>query len=233
MVRISALHRHSRLGAVLAAASAAVAFLGLVATFSPGNSGHSGHIAVGAVGASPGPTANIPPDEGVALVPLDPSGSRSPSASRPDPAAIGTSAGTGAGTGADGTDASHASAIPTTGADAPQSSPSAPGGPSVPAKPAHLIVSAVERTPEDVRWCERVTVTFRNTGDRAATSGAVVFGTHIIDAFGIDWATVGTDEPVPVPITGGAKREKAWEVCVDAWRVPLGMHIETQDVSLA
>jgi hypothetical protein len=35
---------------------------------------------------------------------------------------------------------------------------------------------------------------------------------------------------VPVPVKGGGK--KTWEICVDAWRVPLGRHIETQDVSL-
>jgi hypothetical protein len=77
-----------------------------------------------------------------------------------------------------------------------------------------------------------VTVTFHNTGDRAAESGTVTFGTHIIDALSVDWATVETAEPVPVPVAGGEREEKTWEVCVDAWRVPLGMHIETQDVSL-
>jgi hypothetical protein len=36
-----------------------------------------------------------------------------------------------------------------------------------------------------------------------------------------------------VPVEGGAKKEKTWEICVDAWRVPLGMHVETQDVRLS
>jgi hypothetical protein len=73
-------------------------------------------------------------------------------------------------------------------------------------------------------------VTFTNTGDKAATTGTVTFGTHIIGALGIDWATIDTEKPVPVK--GGGKKEKTREICVDAWRVPLGMHIETQDVSL-
>jgi hypothetical protein len=44
---------------------------------------------------------------------------------------------------------------------------------------------------------------------------------------------VETDEAVPVPVEGGEKKEKTWEICVDAWRVPLGMHVETQDVRLS
>ena len=34
------------------------------------------------------------------------------------------------------------------------------------------------------------------------------------------------------PIAAGARTERTWTVCVDAWRVPLGMHIETRDVSV-
>ena len=63
-------------------------------------------------------------------------------------------------------------------------------------------------------------------------SGTVTFGTHIIGALGIDWATVESAEKLPAPIAPGAREEKTWTVCVDAWRVPLGMHVETRDVSV-
>jgi hypothetical protein len=76
-------------------------------------------------------------------------------------------------------------------------------------------------------------VTFTNTGGQPATTGTVTFDTHIIGLLGIDWATVETDQAVPVPVKGGEKKEKTWEICVDAWRVPLGMHVETQDVRLS
>jgi hypothetical protein len=99
--------------------------------------------------------------------------------------------------------------------------------------PARLAVSGPTRAASDVRWCEYVTVAFTNTGGQPATTGTVTFGTHIIGLLGIDWATVETDEAVPVPVEGGEKKEKTWEICVDAWRVPLGMHVETQDVRLS
>lgn len=83
----------------------------------------------------------------------------------------------------------------------------------------------------DRRWCEKVTVEFRNTGGSAVTSGTVAFATHIIGALGIDWATIESTQPLPAPIAAGAVKKKAYTVCVDAWRVPLGMHIETQDVT--
>jgi hypothetical protein len=95
-----------------------------------------------------------------------------------------------------------------------------------------LSVSDVSRVPADQRWCEKVTVHFRNTGGTAARSGTVTFGTHIIGSLGIDWATIGSTGTLPAPIAAGAKKDGTWTVCVDAWRVPLGMHIETRDVSV-
>ena len=89
------------------------------------------------------------------------------------------------------------------------------------------------RTADADRWCEKVTVTFTNTGGRPVTAGTVTFGTHIIGGLGIDWATIDTAKPVPVPLAGGASRTASWDLCVDAWRVPLGMHIETRDVTLS
>lgn len=88
------------------------------------------------------------------------------------------------------------------------------------------------REPADERWCERVTVAFHNTGGTAVRSGTVTFGTHIIGALGIDWGTIESTEGLPAPIAAGARKEQTWTVCVDAWRVPLGMHVETRDVSV-
>lgn len=77
-----------------------------------------------------------------------------------------------------------------------------------------------------------MTLALRNSGGSAVRSGTVTFGTHVIDALGIDWATRESTVALPVPIAAGARKEKTWTVCVDAWRVPLGMHIETRDVSV-
>ena len=88
------------------------------------------------------------------------------------------------------------------------------------------------RKATDQRWCEDVTLGFRNSGGTAVRSGTVTFGTHIIGALGIDWATIGSTEPLPVPVAANGRKDKSWTVCVDAWRVPLGMHIETRDVSV-
>ncbi|WP_317633478.1 hypothetical protein [Streptomyces sp. HUAS TT20] len=77
-----------------------------------------------------------------------------------------------------------------------------------------------------------MTVTFHNSGGTAVRSGEVTFGTHIIGALGIDWATIGSTEDLPAPIEAGARKKHTWTVCVDAWRVPLGMHIETRDAAV-
>ncbi|WP_343244786.1 hypothetical protein [Streptomyces sp. SID14478] len=91
-------------------------------------------------------------------------------------------------------------------------------------------------TPElkgtDKRWCQDVTLALRNSGGSAVRSGTVTFGTHIIGGLGIDWATIESTEKLPVPIAAGAETKKTWTVCVDSWRVPLGMHLETRDVSV-
>ncbi|MET9734217.1 hypothetical protein ABZZ79_27305 [Streptomyces sp. NPDC006458] len=89
-----------------------------------------------------------------------------------------------------------------------------------------------ERKAAAERWCEKVTLEPRNTGGTAVRSGTVTFGTHIIGALGVDWGTVESAEELPAPIAPGAREERAWTVCVDAWRVPLGMHVETRDVSV-
>ncbi|MEU5578324.1 hypothetical protein ABZ791_19700 [Streptomyces huasconensis] len=107
-----------------------------------------------------------------------------------------------------------------------------PGPAKPPSGPASLGVGTPEREPAAKRWCEKVTVTFRNTGGSPVRSGTVTFGTHIIGALGVDWATIKSTEKLPVPIEAGRKKTETWPICVDAWRVPLGMHIETRDVSV-
>ncbi|MFF0505567.1 hypothetical protein ACFYUH_18455 [Streptomyces fimicarius] len=120
------------------------------------------------------------------------------------------------------------------------STPPKPGGggssgspepPAPPPAPAALTLSAPERAAADKRWCEKVTVEFRNTGGSPARSGTVTFATHIIGALGVDWATITSSQPLPAPIAAGSARSKTYTVCVESWRVPLGMRVETQDVS--
>ncbi|MEU1891091.1 hypothetical protein [Streptomyces pristinaespiralis] len=124
-------------------------------------------------------------------------------------------------------------ASPAPGPSTPAPSPSGPEpDPTGPTGPAVLQVGEPVREALDRRWCEKVTVEFRNTGGTAAVSGTVTFATHIIGALGVDWATRESRQALPAPIGPGAVRKQAYTVCVDAWRVPLGMHIETQDVTV-
>ncbi|MFD5638816.1 hypothetical protein ACFWJM_32360 [Streptomyces sp. NPDC127077] len=147
----------------------------------------------------------------------------------------------GTGTGSDG-GSSSSSGSPTgspSGTDSGStggssgSSPAPPTpGPTASARPAALSVSEPTRAATGQRWCEKVTLSFSNTGGTAVRSGTVTFGTHIIGALGIDWATIRSTESLPAPIAAGARKSGTWTVCVDSWRVPLGMHVETQDVSV-
>ncbi|MGI5353431.1 hypothetical protein ACQEU8_35420 [Streptomyces sp. CA-250714] len=157
-----------------------------------------------------------------------PSGSASPGA-----AGSADSAGS---TGSDGSDGS--SPGNGTGGGGPQSGGSSsgsgsPDSPRPPSGPAVLTASEPERAKTDDRWCEKVTVRLSNSGGRAVTGGRITFSTHIIGALGVDWDTRESTRALPVPIKAGEKKEKTWTVCVDAWRVPLGMHIETREVRLS
>ncbi|MFF2406021.1 hypothetical protein [Streptomyces sp. NPDC058092] len=140
----------------------------------------------------------------------------------------GGTGGTGSGSGGGSTGGSGGTGSGSTD-PAPPSAP-APGS-TPPAGPAVLVAGAPERAAADERWCEKVTVEFRNTGGSPARSGTVTFATHVIGGLGIDWATVESSAPLPAPIDAGAARTKTYTVCVDAWRVPLGMHVETRDVT--
>ncbi|MFE0626687.1 hypothetical protein ACFW3D_06915 [Streptomyces sp. NPDC058864] len=235
----------------LAAASAAVVCLGAFAALGPDCGGDGpGYVAVGVPGPAGGPAVNAPPSGDVDLVPLD-GRSASPSGpGRTPPAAAGVPdarAGAGSSPPADAPGGPGPTSAPprqdgTTPPPASSKDPTghpAPGGPAssssapAPGAPAHLVVGAVERAAAADRWCEKVTVTLANTGDRAATAGTVTFGTHVIGLLGVDWATVGSSRTAPVPVPGGGSAKGTWEVCVEAWRVPLGMHVETRDVSVA
>ncbi|MGW1539371.1 hypothetical protein ACWCPM_03615 [Streptomyces sp. NPDC002309] len=248
-----------RRGALLGAAAALVCTGGLLAACGGGD-GDGGYVAVGAAGGpprSPG-TTGTPPD-GVTLVPLDGTrapgggaegrdspdssrdsapaapagpatpGQRSPDGTPPSPGDAPTSAADGRTTPpADGgTDSGGTPTDPTPATPTPPDSPTpAPPG------PAEVSMGTPAREPADKRWCEQVTVTFHNTGQTAVRSGTVTFGTHVIGALGVDWGTIESTEALPAPIAAGARKEQTWTVCVDAWRVPLGMHVETRDVSV-
>jgi hypothetical protein len=74
-----------------------------------------------------------------------------------------------------------------------------------------------------------VTVSFHNTGGSTVRSGTVTFGTHIIGALGIDWATIESTGTLPAPIAAGASVKKTWTVCIDrVWEGSflLGAHME-------
>ncbi|WP_432000337.1 hypothetical protein [Streptomyces sioyaensis] len=109
-------------------------------------------------------------------------------------------------------------------------SPTLPPGPGA---PAGLLIGVPRLADTDVRWCEKVTLDFLNTGDRPVTTGTVTFGTHIIGALGIDWATITSTHKLPLPLAPDRKKSGSWRVCVDGWRVPAGMHLDTRDVAFS
>ncbi|MFJ2743165.1 hypothetical protein ACIO3O_26280 [Streptomyces sp. NPDC087440] len=249
-----------RQGVAVGAGAVALCLGGLLAVGGDGQGG-KGFVAVGAAGAGPegAPTRPIPPEGTVELFPLDgpasggasrrpsgPSGTSpgSPSGATDPGAPGGVPAGGRAGTrtpeapagGSDGR--TPAGATPSGPASGPPASPkpppsSKPPQPEPPASPAALSVGAPVRAKADRRWCEKVTVRLRNTGGTAVRSGSVTFATHIIGALGVDWGTRTSSQPLPGRIDPGEARNASYTVCVDAWRVPLGMHVETRSVSAA
>ncbi|MBO0652477.1 hypothetical protein J1792_06665 [Streptomyces triculaminicus] len=225
-----------------------------------GGGERDGYVATGAAGRGaygPGP---VPPKGGVELVPLQdatptPLPARSPaSSSAPANGTNGTSAThsprpapanpSGSG-GIPPTRPPRPSPLPrdrrprATPRRPPRRHPSRPSPPPSPSSrptpapgPAVLGVSEPRREPADDRWCERVTLTFTNTGGSPVTGGTVTLGTHIVDLFGIDWWTVSSAHALPAPIRPGESVEGTWTVCADAWRVPPGLRVETRDVAV-
>ncbi|MGW7304245.1 hypothetical protein ACWGI1_01540 [Streptomyces sp. NPDC054835] len=173
----------------------------------------------GTDGAAPGRTAAKDPGgprTATAPPPTRTGGTPSTTAPRPPSSAPGTPGGPG---------------TPST----PGTKPTSPARPTTPpgttAPPAALTLSAPTLADTDKRWCENVTVTIRNTGGTAARSGTVTFATHIIGALGVDWATIGSSQPLPAPIAAGETRTRTYTVCVESWRVPLGMRVDTRTVT--
>ncbi|AVH57812.1 hypothetical protein C4B68_20850 [Streptomyces dengpaensis] len=235
--------------AALAGASATVLCLGGVAAACGSGGGPDGYVAVQAPQQS---GAVVAPTGDVSLMPLDGGGTASglneaapDGSSGPEGAPPSESDGSGPSTRTEAGGVATSSSMPSplpegdnsgrtsgdSGRAATPLPPTAPGSHASP-QPAVLRVGDPRREATEERWCEKVTVSFRNTGGTAVRSGTVTFGTHIIGALGIDWATIESTEDLPAPIAAGAKKDKTWTVCVDAWHVPLGMHIKTRDVSV-
>ncbi|MBL1083367.1 hypothetical protein JK359_15465 [Streptomyces actinomycinicus] len=233
-------------------ASAAVVVLGGVLAACGGAGPGGGYTAVG---AGPGGPTAVAPTGSVTLVPLDGPHSRGTGGEGASPGRRGTANGRPLPSGSAGTPSSPAAAPtprhtpgghggnpvpgtpgPSGGQDGPTTPPAASPSPTAghgkPPTPADLSWGDPADEDGDKRWCQSVTVAFHNSGGEAVRSGEVTFGTHIIGALGIDWGTVESTVELPVPIAPGARKEPTWTVCVDAWRVPLGMHIETRDVSV-
>ncbi|MEV6762264.1 hypothetical protein AB0N16_16840 [Streptomyces sp. NPDC051105] len=240
-----------RRGAVTAASAAAVCLASALTACGGGE--HGGYTAVGAAGTAPGAAGTSSrPTGSVTLVPLDgsPAGAThgSPSAEDGRAAAAAGPADPAASAPTPSSASSHRDGTRPRRSDPPTPNPpqptatsptgtsptgtsptTTPGGTS----PAALTWSTPTREPTDQRWCEKVTVEFRNSGGTAVRSGTVTLGTHIIDLLGIDWATIGSTEALPAPVAPHSRTSGTWTVCVDDWRVPLGMHVETRVVAVA
>ncbi|AJT65583.1 hypothetical protein T261_3922 [Streptomyces lydicus] len=236
----------------VASASAAMVCLGVLLT-GCGSAAHEGYVAVGAAGPADGraPAKAVPPEDGVELTPMDgggagrhgagtgPSGRPSPgSAPRPRPDDTAPEAPKGKAGDVSGTTPNsppapgHSSpSLPSPPSGSPAPQPPSPTIPAGPGAPAGLLIGRPGLADTDVRWCEKVTLDFLNTGKHAVTDGTVTFGTHVIGALGVDWSTVDSTHKLPLPLAPGEKRTGTWRVCVDGWRVPLGMHIDTRDVT--
>ncbi|MFI5759604.1 hypothetical protein ACIA8F_01480 [Streptomyces sp. NPDC051563] len=180
-----------------------------------------------------GGTPGAAPGDAPGGTPPGAPGSRAPGGSAPGegaptvPSGSGNPPGTGPGT----TPTAPGGKPGTPSGPPPKPGPSTPAPP--PATPAKLSIGAPSRTATAERWCEQVTVAFTNTGGTAARSGTVGFATHIIGALGVDWATITSTQPLPAPIAGGTTKTQTYRICVESWRVPLGMHVETQKVTAA
>ncbi|MDQ8705915.1 hypothetical protein RCO28_25975 [Streptomyces sp. LHD-70] len=249
----------SRRGAVTTASAAVVCLGTLLAACGGDSSGaDDGYVAIGAAGATPHRTGQraVPPTGDVRMVPLEGEGEEDGEKGSPgssDPESGNSSSGSGisgsdSGTGSAAPEDGPSGGLPSPGAESPaqggesgnsgsdggsSTEPSTPGEESErPSGPALLETGEPVREALKDRWCEKVTVEFHNSGGSPIRSGTVTFGTHVIGALGVDWATLESERKLPAPIRPGESATESWKLCVDAWRVPLGMHIETQDVSV-
>ncbi|MEU2788466.1 hypothetical protein [Streptomyces sp. NPDC007100] len=209
-----------------------------------GDAGGRGYAATGAAGPADGrtPAGPVPPEDGITLTPLDGDttpGTPTPSARADKPPTRGPSEPTRTSPAPPTTPPNTRPKPPThpspntprppgTTAPTPPTTPTPPTPPT----PPHLTLGPLHRAEADTRWCEKVSADLRNTGDRPLTSGTITFGTHIIGPLGIDWSTRTTNHPLPTPLLGHSHRTATWHICLPAWRVPLGMHVETRDVDV-
>ncbi|WP_150134018.1 hypothetical protein [Streptomyces hyaluromycini] len=229
--------RDGRWVTVTAASAVAACLASALTACGGGEAG--GYTAVGAAGGTAQTPAAARPTGSVTLVPLDgakgadgPAGTTSgPHSTGPATAAAGTPDSPSSRTSSAGSPSRRDGARPRRSDPAVPNSPR-PGASSASPAPAALTWSAPTRAATDKRWCEKVTVTFTNSGGTAVRSGTVTLGTHIIDLLGIDWSTVTSTEPLPTPVAPGSRISRTWTVCVDDWRVPLGMHVETRVVTV-
>lgn len=198
-----------------------------------GGPARDGYAAAGAVAPGPERRAgdNVPPQSPVELRPLGdgpapaaPTGSTSSATPAPRSAAPSAQGGSPATPPGTVQPPQPPPAQPPTTSKPPTPAP----GTTPPSTPANLTLGPPTRAPAADRWCEKVTVAFTNTGTKSAASGTVTFSTHIIGALGVDWATITTAQPLPAPIPGGTTKAQTYTVCVESWRVPLGMHVETR-----
>ncbi|MEU7485132.1 hypothetical protein [Streptomyces sp. NPDC042319] len=242
------------------ATTGVVLLLGTALLTIPGGSDDEGYIATGAADTTHSPSKPVPPTDDVTLTPLDgprDADSPHPDASRPDgtnkPPASGPDAPEGAHeTATSGTPEAPQNPPDNTGSEDDADSPSDNGTPQEgdsptdnpgnatgnsptpstpdPGSPALLKLSTPDLADTDTRWCEKVTLNLHNTGGQPVREGTLTFHTHIIGGLGIDWATRKSTRPLPAPLPAGATEKHTWKICVDAWRVPLGMHIDTKNV---
>lgn len=234
---------HDRRGTIALTTSAAIAtcaLAGLLVACGGGGGQGEGYVAVQRPAS--GGTAVAPTGE-VTFVPLEgrereSAPPESPSAQESGPRASATGPGSpnpgeaGGNSTRAGTSSPSAMPAPSKPGQTSTPTPVPTPVPSPPVGPARLTTSAPVLTPTDKRWCEKVTLAFHNTGDSPVRSGTVTFGTHIIDLLGIDWATIESQVALPVPIGPGAEKEETWTVCVEEWRVPWGMRVETRVVGV-
>ncbi|WP_206313310.1 hypothetical protein [Streptomyces coryli] len=95
-------------------------------------------------------------------------------------------------------------------------------------QPGDLKLTDLERAPSDVPWCEKVTLTVRNTGGRTISGADVTFTSHIVGAIGVDWVTETSRRELP-DLKADDDVTKTWRVCVDEKHAPrflLGRHLE-------
>lgn len=250
---------HRKLAVGAASVAAVCVSAGAVVALDGGD-GPDAYVAVGAAGAAPTkPGERVAPTGKVELVPLDSPGADAPGApDSPGKGSAGKAGGSGSGADAGGLPAADdlpAEAPGGSGTPSATEKPSGSGSGSSdesgsaqdsgntdtgqgaapspsPSGPAALKVGEPEFKKADKRWCQDVTLTLHNSGGSAVRSGTATFETHVMGALGIDWATIDVKKKLPVPIGAGEKKRKTWTVCVDSWRVPLGMRLETKDVDV-